>query len=343
MSYQSSYLSLDLQEYSTVFAMDWSLSADSEVSYKRQGSKKISQTRLSSDLKSLSSYFEQFKGKKLLVFEETTGAHWLYVNLQSSIERIVICDPYRNSLLKEGPKTDKIDSFKLLHLLLNNSLKEVYHSASSIYQLRRFMSGYEDLMKAIVRIKNQITGFKRASGFRKNEKTYNPVDKLEAYVYEQQQEMLTKYELQKESYEKEMKKLIRSHEVLKRLKKISGIGPVIALTIYSRVVDGHRFADKYKYYSYCGLTLHPRDSGKSIKGHRRGRHNPRMKWAYKSAALAAIGGKNDIHDYYMYLLGKGLEEFSARNEIARYIARVSLAMIKNGSDYKPYNWRVPVV
>lgn len=339
MNYQSSYLSIDLQEYSHLFAMDWSLESDSEISYKRRGNSKIHQSRISSDVKSLKEYFKQFKGKKVLVFEETTGAHWLYVNLQEVIDRVIICDPYRNSLLKEGPKTDKIDSFKLMHLLLNRSLKEVYHSSSSIYVLRRFMSGYEDLVEEMVRLKNQIAAFKRSSGFSKRAKDYQAGDRLEKYIYDQQQELLDIYESKKEAYEKEMRRIVRSDEILKHLTEISGIGLVIAIMIYSRVVDGYRFANKYKYYGYCGLALYTRESGKSIKGKKRGRYNPRMKWAYKTAAKSAIYGKNDIHDYYMYLLGKGLEETAARNEVARYIARVSLAMIKNGTPYKPYSWR----
>ncbi len=339
MSYQSNYLHLDLQKYSTVFTMDWSVSAASEISCKQKGDTEIKFKRISSDIKSLSSYFKGFKGPRLLVFEESTGAQWLYVQLRRIIDRIVICDPYRNALLKEGPKTDRIDSFKLMHLLYNNSLREVYHSASSLYELRTFMSGYEDLVKAIVRLKNQCSGLKRASGFRKGDKDYQPGTALEAFVYRQQQDMLGEYELKKKLYEKEMTRLTGKFGVLKRLQKISGIGPVIALTILSRVVDGSRFANKNKYYGYCGLVRHPRDSGKSIRGYSRGHYNPRMRWAYKSAAMAAIGGKSDIHDYYMYLLGTGLSEPTARNEIARYLARVSLALMKNGSDYKPYAWR----
>ena len=32
---------------------------------------------------------------------------------RDDLDRIVICDPYRNRLLSEGPKTDKIDANKL--------------------------------------------------------------------------------------------------------------------------------------------------------------------------------------------------------------------------------------
>ena len=339
MSYESTYSTIDFQEYSMIFAMDWSFSSESAIARKRRGSNKIYQTKVASDLKSLIKYFSQFKGKKLLVLEETTGAHWLYVNLLSVIDRIIICDPHRNSLMKEGSKTDKIDALKLMHLLLSNSLKEVYHSNSDLYELRSFMSSYFDLDKAIVRLKNQIAAFKRSKGVRKNNKDFKPKSKLELFVYENQLALLKEYEKKKAEYEVQMRRLIRRYPIAKNLMTIGGVGIVISLTIYSTVIEPGRFEDKYKYYSYCGLVLLLKESGKSIKGKRRGHYNPLMKWAYKSAALAAINGKNDIHDYYMYLLGKGYPESVARNEVARYICRVSLAMMKNGTKYQPYSWR----
>ena len=339
MSYQSTYLNIDIQEYSVVFAMDWSFSTNSMLAYKFKDSKKIKQKEVPSEIKSLKNYFTQFKGKKLIVFEETTGAHWLYVELLKIFDRIVICDPYRNSLLKEGPKTDKIDAFKLLQLLINNSLKEIYHKDSEIYGLRRFMSGYRDLIKATVRLKNQIAALKRGEGIKRNAKSYTPSDKLGSFVYKQQQSLLERYEQQKSAYEAKMREMIRKYPIAKNLLDISGIGIVFALIIYSTIVDGSRFKNKYKLYGYSGLALYPRDSGKMIKGKRYSHYNPLMKWVYKSAAQAAIGGKNDIHDYYIYLLGKGHSESHARNEIARYICRVSLAMIKHGSKYQAYSWR----
>ena len=337
--YKTTYLKVNLQDYSHVFAMDWSFSTDSEVTHKKRNTDKLVQKKIASDIKSLMEYFSQFKGKKLLVFEETTGSHWLYLNMERIFDRIIICDPYRNSLLKEGPKTDKIDSFKLLHLLMNNSIKEVYHTAKAPYELRKFMSVYEDLNKGIVRIKNQIAAMKRANGIRKNDLSFEPKNKTERFAYDQQMKLLAGYESCKQSYEQKMEELSRKYQIVRNLRGIPGIGTKVSLTIYSVVIDASRFADKYKYYAYSGLAVHPHESGKSISGRRKGRYNPRLKWAYKTAALAAIGGKNDIHDYYMYLLGKGYSEWNARNEIARYISRVSLAMMKNGTKYQAYSWR----
>ena len=36
---------------------------------------------------------------------------------------------------------------------------------------------------------------------------------------------------------------------------------------------------------------------------------------------------------------KSVSEQNASNAVARYIARVSLGIIKSGKKYKPYSWR----
>ena len=84
--------------------------------------------------------------------------------------KIVICDPYRNRLLSEGAKTDKIDASKLAQLLKAGLMKEVYHSCDKFLYIRRVVSGYEDLVKAGVRLKNQRCALLRACGKRGNEK-----------------------------------------------------------------------------------------------------------------------------------------------------------------------------
>ena len=65
-----------------------------------------------------------------------------------------------------------------------------------------------------------------------------------------------------------------------------------------------------------------------------------FKSIYKTASLAAIGGKNDIRDYYDYLLSLGTSTRDARNGVARYIAKVSYGTLKNKSKYIPYQWRI---
>ena len=81
----------------------------------------------------------------------------------------MVCDPYRNHLLSDGPKNDRIDAEKLVKLLRAGLLKPVFHSGDALHSLRKIVSGYEDVVKAGVRQKNQRSALFRAVGLSKKE------------------------------------------------------------------------------------------------------------------------------------------------------------------------------
>jgi hypothetical protein len=64
--------------------------------------------------------------------EEGTWAAWLYDLLQPQVQHIVVCNPRRNALLKEGSKSDKVDARKLAELLLSGMLRAVYHGENGL-------------------------------------------------------------------------------------------------------------------------------------------------------------------------------------------------------------------
>jgi len=100
-------------------------------------------------------YLKNLKGTICLTFEETTTSQWPYTELKEYVDKIIVCDPYRNKLLSEGPKNDKIDARKLVMLLRAGLLKEVYHIGENFIELRKIVNGYEDTIKAGARPKNQ--------------------------------------------------------------------------------------------------------------------------------------------------------------------------------------------
>jgi hypothetical protein len=62
-------------------------------------------------------------------FEEGTWAVWLYDLLKPHVSEVLVCNPRKNALLKDGSKSDRIDARKLAELLRGNHLKPVYHGA----------------------------------------------------------------------------------------------------------------------------------------------------------------------------------------------------------------------
>jgi hypothetical protein len=62
-----------------------------------------------------------------VTFEEGTWAAWLYDLLKPHVRKVVVCNPRKNSLLKQGSKSDQIDAKKLTELLRLGSLSAFYH------------------------------------------------------------------------------------------------------------------------------------------------------------------------------------------------------------------------
>ncbi len=333
---------LDLTEtegYDNYLAVDWS---EKNMAIARMGKKDIEPKIIDvpTDLKGLKLYLSSLKGKKILTIEETTTSQWLYVELYDYVERIFICDPYRNRLLSDGPKTDKIDAGKLCKLLRNGLMKEVYHSTNEMYELRKLVSYYDDEVRAGVRLLNQKSALYRAENKSWRKKEELEESRVNKFIVTQLDEKIESYHERKQQYEEEFESISKKNKVLRSLKSIPGLGPISSVTIISIVIDGRRFKSSNHYLSYCGLVKHEKLSGGRSYGRRLPRYSRRLKGVYVSAAVRVASTENPLREYYDYLLNeKKLPEYNAKNALARYIAKISLGIIKSGEKYKPYKWR----
>src|SRR4030042_4701173 len=127
--------------YKHYISIDWSQQEVCLARMRSESSEPITKL-FPADIKKIKEYLKELRGKKILTIEETTGSHWLYVELVESVDKLLICDPYRNSLLNEGLKNDKIDARKLCLLLRSGMLKEVYHTSNEDYKIRMLASAY---------------------------------------------------------------------------------------------------------------------------------------------------------------------------------------------------------
>jgi hypothetical protein len=62
-------------------------------------------------------FIQGLRGNVHVTFEEGTWAAWLYDLLKPHVTKVVVCNPRKNALLKDGNKGDKIDARKLSELL----------------------------------------------------------------------------------------------------------------------------------------------------------------------------------------------------------------------------------
>ena len=318
-----------LEEFDHFVSVDWS-QRTMAIAHLRRRDKDPAVFERPSELKVLKEYLHTLRGLTVLTVEETTTAHWLYLELRDDVDRIIICNPYTNRLLSAGPKTDKIDAAKLCLLLRAGLLKEVFHTDDELYDLRLLVSAYTDLVQAGVRALNQRSALVRGHS---DAGTHAP------FITEHLDKSFELYRHAKEQYETKFDNFCHHNKHLKRILAVSGIGTIGAVTILATVVDARRFPRTGKYLSYCGLVKLDKFSGGRSYGRRKPQYSRSLKAVYKIAAMAAIKGRNPVREYYDQLVTRGVADHHARHQIARYIATVTYGVLKTGTTYDPYQWR----
>ena len=321
--------------YDHYIAVDWSI-RNMAIARMTGKSNKITVVDVPSDVSELRVYLKSLRGRKALTLEETTTSQWLYTELKGEVDRLVICDPVRNHLLSEGAKTDKIDASKLVQLLRANLLKEVYHSGEKFLELRRLVSGYDDTVRAGVRLKNQRYALLRACGLTGEEdKGFRLKGSIEQKVLEGIERQIACNGEEKKRYGKEFEDLAKKHPEIRHQDSLPGIGLIGAMKIVSRVVCPHRFPSAGHFLSYAGLIKLERTSGQVTYGRKNSRYCRELKSVYKTGVINAIDGENAIHDYYEYLIReKGYPDYQARHKAARRLAILSLGVFKSGKKYR---------
>ena len=316
--------------YDHYIALDWA-QENMAIACLTKFSNKATVIDVPTDVKELKAYLKSKRGRSIFTIEETNTSQWLYTELHDCVDKIVICDPYRNKLLCEGAKNDKIDAVKLAMLLRSDMIKPVYHSLDQIVDLRKIISGYKDVVQAGVRCKNQRSALLRSSGKKKSESLETDGEK---FVFEGLDSSIEAYQTEKKRYEDCFKEHVRKSDRLKQLKTIPGIGLIGAVTTAAIVVDANRFKSHGHFYSYCGLVRHSKDSGGRCYGSKKTRHRRELKCVFKTAALSAISMEGPLKEYYFSLIKeKNFPDYNARNAVARKIASAVLGVMKSGKKY----------
>ena len=102
-------------------------------------------------------FIQGLRGDLYLTFEEGTWAAWLYDLLKPQVTKVVVCNPRKNALLKEGSKSDKIDARKLAELLRGGHLRPVYHGENGIRTLKELGRSYLTISKDLTRVMTCVT------------------------------------------------------------------------------------------------------------------------------------------------------------------------------------------
>jgi transposase len=305
-------------------------------------------------------FFAGLRGDLHVTFEEGTWAAWLYDLLKAHVSQIVVCNPRKNALLKDGNKSDRIDARKLAELLRLNYLKPVYHGENGLRMLKELSRTYLAISKDLVRVMNRLKALYRGWGIAcSGRSVYAPthreswlkkiaetgVRRRAEYLYQQ---LDTLQELRRE-VRRNLLSESRKHDATKILKDIPTIGPIRSALLVALIQTPHRFRTKRQLWAYSGLALETHDSaeyryldGQLLRSRKpqqlRGLnhdHNHDLKSIFKGAAQKATVGTGPFRDVYERLLTKGTKPSMARLTLARKIAAITLVVWKKGVRFDP--------
>jgi transposase len=324
------------------------------------GGKLIMECLLETKAGTIVEFIEGLQGGLSLTFEEGTSAAWLHDLLKPHVDRLLVCDPRKNALLKDGSKSDRIDARKLAELLRTNQLKPVYHGEHGVRMLKELGRSYLTITQDVTRIMNRIKALYRSGaipcagttvyaprhraqwwakivepGVRvRAERLYQQLDLLQAVRLEARRELLA------ESHK---------HGAVKLLRQIPAIGPIRSALLVALLQTPHRFRTKRQLWAYSGFAVETHDSGqyRYVRGKlQRNReritvrglndnHNKDLKNLFKSAAISASTRPGPLRDFYVARVEKGMRPTMARLSLARKIAAISLTIWKKGVEFDP--------
>jgi transposase len=303
-------------------------------------------------------FLDGLRGDVHVTFEEGTWAAWLYDLMKPRVSEVVVCNPRKNALLKDGSKSDRIDARKLAELLRGNHLKPVYHGEHGLRMLKELARSYLTINKDVTRVMNRLKALYRSWGImsagkevyalghrpewlgklseagvrRRAEHTYQQLDGLRQLRQEIRRDLLLE---------------ARKHQAWRLLRLIPGIGTIRAALLLALIQTPHRFRTKRQLWTYSGLGLETHDSAqyRLVEGQLtrakksvtlRGLnpdHNHDLKDIFKGAATRVSSSRGPLHDFYEHLLAKGSKPTMARLTLARKIAAITLAVWKKEVDF----------
>jgi transposase len=303
-------------------------------------------------------FFAGLRGTLSVTFEEGTWAAWLYDLLKPHVAKLVVCNPRKNALLKDGNKSDRIDARKLAELLYLNKLSSVYHGETGVRMLRELARSYLTIVKDTTRVMSRLKAVYRSWAipcagrdvyYRRHRDQW--LGKItEAGVRRRAEQLYLQLDMLQPLRQQARRELLaesRRHPITAKLRQIPALGPIRSALAVALIQTPNRFRTKRQLWAYSGLALETRSSGEhcvvngqlrrskkkiSIRGLNKD-HNHDLKGLFKGAATTASVRPGPFQDFYQRSLAKGIQPTMARLTLARKIAAITLTLWKKGENF----------
>jgi hypothetical protein len=322
-----------------------------------RGQQIVRRFRVPLSISTLRDVLASVPGRKELVFEEGPMAQWLFRNLRDCVDRLVVCDPWRNHLIaQDGDRDDPIDAADLARLLRGGYLREVHHSEDEEHvEFKRWVGLYNDRVREAVRQINKVRGRLRMYGLRPPRGAVKNVAVRQRWLEELRGHPgAAPLKLLWDGYDacrqqvaqarQQMVRRCRKYPIIAAWQELDGMGPVRAAVLLAYLETPWRWGgNDRKLWKYCGVGLERSGSGKDKAGRPQVGHqqlawrvNRQLKSAVLGAARNAIDkGGNVFAEQYDRLRERGVEARNAWHGVARKMLSVMWAMWKTGTRFDP--------
>ena len=277
-------------------------------------------------------------------FEASCGSGHLHDRLSKVARRVVVANPGKVRLIfRSKRKNDRIDAHKLAKLLFLDQVPPVHAPSQRVRAWRNVIEHRSRLVAKRTKAKNEIRSLLRIHGLPSPYKLWTRKgmawlksikldDPLSAFKLSHLIEELKYFSSGIKAAEKVLAREANNHPGVELLTSVPGIGIRTAEALVAYIDDPGRFDKTSNIGAYLGLVpCLDSSAGHDRLGHITKEGPPTVRRLLTEAAWMAIRHSEKVRTRYERIVKDDPDRRKiAVIAIAHYLARVSLAMLKNG-------------
>lgn len=286
-----------------------------------------------------------------ICYEASCGYGFLYDELRQIAEEVKVAHPGQLHLIfRSKRKNDRVDAKKLAMLLLMDLVPEVYVPSIQVRDWRSLIEFRRRTVGERIRLKNRIRGLFRGHGvdlpagarlWTKKGRDLLATAELPTSSATVQRDMLlddlTRVEEKIKRLEKELDAIADRHPGVCLLRTVPGVGPRTAEAVMAYVDDPRRFRKSKQFGCYLGFTPQQDQSADQNRlGHITRQGPATVRQLLVEATWQGIRRSPRLRNCFERIQG---DDPKKRKKIAlvataHYLARIMIAMLKSGEEWR---------
>ncbi len=279
---------------------------------------------LENSTKAIKGWLKQLPSQCQIAMEATNDFHMSLATLaHAQGHRVYLLNGYRLNRYREGvggrAKTDCADALLIVRYLQREQedLREWEPAVKGYRELQVLLHRRATVIRAKTQIQQSLEGISVLDGVLKS--LLKQIERVDQLIRKHILKIVAQAQWQ-------------GH--LQRCQQIEGIGPITAAGLTMAYNRGH-FKDSDAFIAFLGMDVRVRDSGaKQGKRKLTKQGDPELR---RLLHLAAMQAKRQPawEQLYQRYIDRGLAPIQVLNILARKLARVAFALMRNQTDYEP--------